>query len=256
MGEELRGYTTLVTRPPRQAPALQRLIEARGGQARVLPLIKPVRVSDWEDQIQYAQAHIWNWIVFTSANAVTFFDDIYTNHDIAFSPDFRVAAVGRKTAEVLEQMGWAEPIVPEHYSAEGLADLLQANVKEGENVLFPKSARARHVIPDALRRAGADCCELPLYTSTPAVENKQTLREWVKKEELDFLTFTSPSSVQAFASFMEELNPKWKEIPLVSIGTITDEAAARSGFLYRRTADPSTIEGLVNTLTAFSKEDV
>ncbi|MGY4689400.1 uroporphyrinogen-III synthase [Salibacterium sp. K-3] len=256
MTKPLRGRTVLITRPPAQAPVLQRLIEEEGGSALVLPMIETVRTADWDTQMKRAGSKKWDWIVFTSANAVSYFDALLREASFSLSPSFRTAAVGQKTAEALHEKGWPSPVIPARFDGDGLAELLQNEVKPGHKVLFPKSARGRHVIPDALQKAGGRLYELPLYTSVPARGSEEQLKPWIDQERIDYLTFTSPSAVKAFVQFLKDMPPgKWKNLNVVSIGPVTDEEAKRQGMLFRRTAEPSTVEGLVRTLTAFAKEE-
>ncbi|MFD2625391.1 uroporphyrinogen-III synthase [Salibacterium salarium] len=256
MSQPLKGHTVLVTRPPRQAPALQRLIEAEGGVAHNLPLIRTVRLPKSKEQISTVQSSSWDWIVFTSANAVAFFEEVQQETGLSLHDDVRIASVGKKTSNWLKKKGRTPDLVPNKYTAEGLAELLQVHVAEGERVLFPKSARARPVIPMALREIGAYVEELPLYTSVPAEENKTKLLDYINKGNVDILTFTSPSAVKAFVSFLQETPPAlWKKNPVVSIGSVTDEEVVRQGFTCHKTAYPYTIEGMVRSIADLIKEE-
>ncbi|RSL32613.1 uroporphyrinogen-III synthase [Salibacterium salarium] len=256
MTKPLSGYTVLVTRPPKQAPALQRLIEAQGGVACNLPLINTVRLSDHDEQARKLESSSWDWIVFTSANAVSFFEEVLQENGIYLQDNVRIASVGTKTANMLKKNGRTPDLVPEQFSAEGLANLLKSEVRAEERVLFPKSARARAVIPSALEEIGAAVTELPLYTSVPAFENKAQLQEWLNQGEVDILTFTSPSAVKAFVSFLKETSADlWQTKPVVSIGSVTDNEVQQQGFTCHKTAYPYTIEGLVRSVTNLIKEE-
>ncbi|MFD2705188.1 uroporphyrinogen-III synthase [Salibacterium lacus] len=252
MTQALAGRSVLVTRPPGQSGVLKRLIEAEGGTALVLPMIETVRTNDWDALKKRAAQKTWDWVVFTSANAPAYFSELLSEGSITIPKTCRTAAVGQKTAESLRRRGWPDPVLPEVNDGDGLAETLRSQVKPGDTVLFPKSARARSVIVDMLQEAGADVYELPLYTSAPAFKNQDKLVSWVYEGRMDYVTFTSPSAVKAFVHFLRNVPEKdWKQLDTVSIGSITDKEAARQGFISRRTAEPSTVEGIVRTLTVF-----
>ncbi|SFP73554.1 uroporphyrinogen-III synthase [Salibacterium halotolerans] len=252
MTEPLTGRNVLVTRPPGQSDALKRLIEAEGGTALVLPMIETIRTEDWDPLKKRAAEKKWDWVIFTSANAAAYFSELLAEVPLSVPETCRTAAVGKKTAEAVRKRGWPNPLLPRVSDGDGLADLLQSRVRPGDSVLFPKSVRARSVIADVLQREGAYVHELPLYTTAAAYQNREQLLSWIQEGTIDLLTFTSPSAVKAFAHFVRNMPKKdWQGLDTVSIGSITDNEAAKHGFVSRRTAEPSTVEGIVRTLTAF-----
>ncbi|MFB4165386.1 uroporphyrinogen-III synthase [Alteribacillus sp. JSM 102045] len=255
MSLPLSGYTVLVTRPARQAAGLARLIEERGGTAEVLPLIHPVRLQEeWNQQLRILKELTYDWVVFTSANAVRFFQEALEESNTALLKNVRIAAVGRKTAKSLQKAGWEIDLMPDDFYAEELAKLLRKKVKAGERVLFPKSARARNVIPAVLNEAGVLVTEMPLYTSAPLYENKYTLQQLVREKRLDVLTFASPSSVKVFCGFLKDMETSmWENIPVICIGPITQNETDRFGFKNIRSAKPYTVEGMVDALVAMVK---
>ena len=248
--EPLTGYTVLVTRSKRQAPALKRLIENAGGETFVLPLIETVPVKErWEEHVDTLKHATFDWIVFTSANAVRFFYDAWKESGKALPTNVKIAAIGSKTAQKVARLGWPIHVTPSEFVAEELADVLVKHVTRGETVLFPRSALARHVIRPALEDIGASVIDMPIYTSAPVVENKATLRKWIQEGVLDVLTFTSPSTVKAFVSFIQEIErEKWQQLRTVCIGPITEREAAHHGFQHIILAKPYTLEGMVQAL--------
>lgn len=247
--EPLAACNVLITRSPRQAPAFAKQIEQRGGKTAIVPLIDTVPLSqEWQQQLDKLQKiSSYHWIVFTSVNAVYFFKRALMDSGASLHSDTRIAAIGSKTARVLEQQHWYPNVVPRSFVAEELASVLMEKVKKGEKILLPKSELARHVIPEALRERGAEVDEMPLYTSAPLHENKRLLQAVIEEKRPDIFTFTSPFIVKTFVHFMEETQSSslWKQKPIVNIGPITDEEAKKQGFVHRYMADPHTIEGML-----------
>lgn len=245
----LTGYTVLVTRSSRQALPLKRLIEEAGGEARALPLIETVPVKEkWEEHVDTLKQATFDWIVFTSANAVRFFHDLWKESRKELSSTVKIAAIGTKTAQAVDRLGWPIHVTPSEFVAEELRDVLIKHVTSGETVLFPRSALARHVIRPALEKIGAMVIDMPIYTSAQVSENEATLKRWIQEGVLDVLTFTSPSTVKAFVSFVYEEREKWQQLRTVCIGPITEQEALRQGFQRIIVAKPYTIEGMIQTL--------
>ncbi|SDH35879.1 uroporphyrinogen-III synthase [Alteribacillus persepolensis] len=250
MSLPLTGYSVLVTRPLRQASYFAKRIEEKGGTASVLPLIHTVRLQTaWEQYHNVLQSALFDWIVFTSANAVRYFQTWLREckHDI--TGQARIAAVGKKTANVLRREGYSIEVVPDKFDAESLARVLVNHVKPGERVLFPKSARARNVIPPVLRQQGAEVTDMPLYTSEPFYENKPLLMQKIQEKQLHVLTFTSPSTVEAFCEFVQDIDRSlWESIPVICIGPVTEKEAMKQGFTQVDVAKSYTVEGMLQAL--------
>ncbi|WP_240374691.1 uroporphyrinogen-III synthase [Bacillus piscicola] len=258
MDEPLSGRHVLVTRSAQQAPALVKLIEEKGGTATSLPLIRTVRLLElWQNEVKKLQRYTYDWIVFTSVNAVRFFKEALLESNMTLPQHVRIAAIGTKTMRELASCGWHPEVIPNTFVAEDLAETLRRKIQVDDVVLFPKSQLARDVLAPALREAGAEVLEMPLYTSVPDEAHKSQLQTLLKQEDIDFLTFTSPSIVQAFVDFVDGKLPGglWKDIPAVCIGPVTEKEARRCGFHHCITASPYTIEGLLTALIKSLKED-
>ncbi|MFB5662893.1 uroporphyrinogen-III synthase [Alteribacillus sp. HJP-4] len=253
----LSGKRILVTRPLQQSEALADLIDQNGGTAVMLPLIKTTACE--ENRRHYTslvKQEKCEWIIFTSANAVFYFEKALEAEKVIFNErSFQIAAIGPKTNAALAERGWHVDLLPETYVAESLAEKLIQQVKPGETVLFPKSRLARDVIPAELRAMGLECVEWPLYETIPEEENRDSLKSLVAEGGIDIITFMSPSAVKVFISFMDPALPRtWKALPVVAVGPVTAEEARLFHQVY--TAAPHSIEGMLTQLcSASSKED-
>lgn len=68
----LKGKGVLITRAKEQASSLSRLIEEAGGVPIEVPLLSFIKTMDVYEEVG-ASIQSYEWIVFTSANAVRFF---------------------------------------------------------------------------------------------------------------------------------------------------------------------------------------
>jgi uroporphyrinogen-III synthase len=202
----------------------------------------------------------YDWLVFTSVNAVEIvFDRIAREEKIATTMQslFRsadrerrpkIAVIGPKTAEALQAYGITPDFVPDEYVAEsilpGLGDL------RGRWVLLPRAEIARKTLPEAIAEAGGIPHEIAIYQTVPVEPNTEGLA--ALKAGLDWITFTSPSTVHNFVEILrrQKMNPfQLTGNPKIAcIGPITEQAAREEGFEIALVAREYTTAGLVNAL--------
>jgi uroporphyrinogen III methyltransferase/synthase len=154
-----------------------------------------------------------------------------------------IAAIGPGTARALAEHGIAADVVPERFVAEALVEALAAIEIEGRRVLVARAAEARDVLPDALRKRGAEVDVVALY---------ETVREAPEPEAVeaaqgaDYVTFTSSSTVRNLTEALGDRFPH--DARVVSIGPITSEAAHVAGLEVAVEAERHDIDGLVAAL--------
>jgi uroporphyrinogen III methyltransferase/synthase len=153
----------------------------------------------------------------------------------------RVAVIGPGTAAALERHGISADVVPERFFAEGLIEAL-AGVPV-KRALVARAAQARDVLPEALRASGAEVDLLPLYETVGEPLDDAELRDL---ERVDYVTFTSSSTVEFFlSSASEKLGSQTR---LISIGPITSAALRDRGLEPHVEASRHDIDGLIEAL--------
>jgi uroporphyrinogen III methyltransferase/synthase len=226
----------------------------------VCPLIAFSPPSDWAPVDRCLERlSKYDGLIFTSANAVGFMFRRIEERGIpkATIQGIPAYAVGPATAEALAARGIAVPSLPEQYQAEGLASVLARDTLKGKRFLFPRARKAREWLPGFLEERGARVDLAVVYETRYASENQGLLRRLLKEERLDFLTFTSSSTVGAFGAMAgpDATAAAWKAIPAACIGEITAEAARAQGFRHVLGANPSTIAGLVEALVDYVRTE-
>lgn|SRR5574341_36876 len=236
----------LVTRPRQQADRFMEGLKSAGFEPICFPVIE---IRPMEDHTQLDQAlrnlNKYEWVVFTSANGV----DVMFNRLLAGTHFPKVAAIGPKTAEALKARGVTPDFVPEEYVAEsilpGLGDL------KNKWVLLPRAEIARKALPKAIANAGGIAHEIAVYKTLPAQIDPNGLA--ALKSGVDWITFTSPSTVQNFVEIVrkQKMDPfQLKSNPKIAcIGPITKNAAKEEGFVVDLVAEKYTTEGLVRALS-------
>jgi uroporphyrinogen-III synthase len=133
----------------------------------------------------------------------------------------QVLAVGPGTAAALQERG-IEAIAATQATQEGMVELLKTMDLENAFIFWPRSALARPVIEDFLKKIKVPFYALDLY------ETKWQRPEPVPNlEDFDEIVFTSPTTVDAFLKIFGAI-PKDKK--LTPIGPVT-EAALSNPFL-------------------------
>ena len=148
---ELSGKTILITRAASQSAELRSRLEDLGARVIECPTIQIVPPKTWkpvDDAIR--RLNTYQWLLFTSANAVEQFMDRMGNH----RPTIPIAVVGSATAGKLEDWGLKPALVPQEFRAEGLLAAFSDNLV-GTRILFPRAEVARELLPEELRRRGA-----------------------------------------------------------------------------------------------------
>ncbi len=241
----LRGLRIVVTRAAHQAAELAEPLSALGAEPIVLPMIELAPPEDKEPLIiAAAQAEQFDWVIFTSVNAITSFMAELPESSDWFRP--RVATVGAVTREVAEDYGLRVALTPEKYVAEALVESFQNIDLEGKRVLIPSAAVTRDVVPAALRRMGADVTVVEAYRSVmPA--NAAVLAAHVFCEPLpDWVTFASSSAAENLLHIVDA--ETLREIHIASIGPITSETVRKHGLEVKAEAAVHDIPGLVQAI--------
>lgn len=244
----LHGRRVLVTRPARGSALAARLRE-QGATVLQLPATRLERLDatplhealQWLDQ--------YDWIVFTSQNAVDFFwqELRATGRDARALAGSRLAVVGPATGAALEARGLAVDVTAERFVAEGVLEALaERDDVPNSRVLYVTAAGARDVLRDGLEQLGAMVEVIPLYRSVPDVEAAAPLRELLERGEVDIVTLTSASTVRAF---VEAVGARLAAgVPVTTIGPQTSEAAREMGLDVRGEAAEATLGALVEAV--------
>lgn len=201
----LAGKRIVLTRAPEQAPALFRALNDAGASVILFPCIEFVAPDDY-GPLDAALSHLkeFDWIAFTSQNAVRFFRERQRELDsmrsVPVTGHAKIAALGAATAEAAAKEG-----CPADFVASGARSGLEfvaafAPLARGQKVLLPQSDQAGDRISAALGDAGAIVTSVVAYqTCVPQSMDNDALAR-IHSEGADLIFFGSPS---AFRNFVE-----------------------------------------------------
>ncbi|TCP63642.1 uroporphyrinogen-III synthase [Baia soyae] len=259
----LLGHRVLVTRARSQSSELVKSIADLGGEPIEMPMIRTVMPSDLS-QIDVALQKVdqFDWIVLTSVNGAEFFFQRLSELqlDIRKVERVKIAAVGPKTAQIIEAKGVQVDLVPLTFRAEDLIEKLLRIVEPGQKVLLPRGNLAREILPMALRQVGCTIVEVDLYETQLDTGDAEGVARYLEQGALDIITFTSSSTVQNFVKVMQSIRPDVHALlsttQLVCIGPVTADAAIKLGLNVAAIAEPYTIEGLIQAVLNIARQSI
>lgn len=245
----LFGKRIVVTRTRDQAGELSKRLGELGADVIELPTI---RIDPPQDRHEFAElvadAHTYDWLVFTSPNGVKkFFDAFYATYQDARSLGGpRIAAIGPSTEAAIREYRFTVDLLPEKsFVAEGLIDAFKDQSIEHQKILWIKAEETRDVIHRDLTALGAIVDSCISYRTVPETSDPTGAVESLKERGADMITFTSGSTVENF--FALELD--WPEDCVgACIGPVTSRTFAAKSGADSIEASRHDIDGLVEAI--------
>jgi uroporphyrinogen-III synthase len=233
----LAGRTIVITRAAGQSGELRARLEGEGGSVVEVPTIDVVDAPDGHAALAAALGERWDWVVVSSPNGVERLAAA-AGDDLA---RLRIAVVGPGTAAALRTAGAEPALVPSRAVAEGLVEAFGPGPGR---VLVAQGDRARPVLADGLRSLGWEVHTVVAYRT---VTRRVPPHQLDAARRADAIAFTSASTVEGWvAATGSQARPP----VVVSIGPVTTAAAVRLGLPVDATADPHTLDGLVDAISA------
>lgn len=161
--------------------------------------------------VQPTRQH-YDWLIFTSKNAVEIFFKLYAH--VTFD---NIAAIGIKTKEHIEHYNHKVVFMPSKFNQESFIDEMD-NIFCHSTVCLPISTEARPKMYDALKSL-ADVDRIDLYRPVRIDENINLALQLIETHQVDWITFMSPSSVNAYGKQSKNHN-----LSFMAIGHVTSSA--------------------------------
>ena len=245
----LFGKRIIVTRSRLQASSLLSSLRELGADAIECPTIK---ISEIEDNKAF-DAFIENnqkytHLVFTSVNGVnTFIKKLFNKKlDLRLLFGKKILCIGPATAEAFREKGIIADYVPDTYVAESMIPFFEK--EKNAKVAILRAEVARETLPEALKKLGHKVDIIPLYHTDYIDKIDSEIVEFLENDLIDYVTFTSSSTVEGFAKMIKKTNIKPEKINAAVIGPVTEENCKKYGFNVVVKANEYTIPGLVEAL--------
>lgn len=249
-----------IMRPESYREKSEALAREYGFNPIYAPMIKLEAVKDegFEPFVQRVLAGMSDYIVFTSANGITFtLDKLSENEKENFVTALkkrRVIAIGPNTERELIKIGIDNPFLPGNYSSEGIVEALCPEVK-GKIVDLARSSFGAKVLIEGLEKCGATVFDTHVYTlSIPEGAAQKELIERTLAGEVDAFAFTSSMMVKGFMRHAERLGAgdaikeNLNRTVVGAIGTPTGEALKKNGVNASVIPEEFTFESLLKAI--------
>jgi uroporphyrinogen III methyltransferase/synthase len=254
-GKPLAGIRVVVTRAAGQSRPFVRMLQQAGAEVVEFPTIQTVPPESY-DGLDGALKRLssFDFVIFTSVNALDFFLDrlAFLGGSVSDLGGMKVIAVGPKTASAIEANGISPDIVPVEFKAEGVLAALEPFDISGKRFLYPRAEAAREVIPEELRKRGAEVEVVVCYRTVAPKVDPAYVRELFKDGGVTVLTFTSSSTVK---NFMEVAGGSVREylkgVAVACIGPVTAKTCEEEGLAVTVMPDDYTVDALFLALTEY-----
>jgi uroporphyrinogen-III synthase len=252
--QPLQGRCIAVTRAEHQLGEARRLFEAAGAQVLDLPALVIGPPDEWgplDDAL--AEWESFHWLVFSSANGVEAVQARLGRRglDLAHRPrTLKIAAVGRKTAARLEELGAGADFVPPEFVADSLLENFPVS-GWGLRLLLPRvQSGGRTVLAEAFAAAGARVVEVAAYESRCPAGLPTAALAALEQRRVAVITFSSGKTVRHTCSMLEQsFGLSWRDqlkgVAVVSIGPQTSLVCRELLGRLEAEASPHDLAGLV-----------
>lgn len=255
----LFGKRVVVTRSRDQASVFAEMLIDRGATTIEFPTIDVVPPASWAELDDALGAiETYQWIIFTSANAIKYFMERLRNlgKDMRILKGIQICVVGPKTAEALEQYGLRADLVPAEFKAEGVLGALGGVKVKGLKFLIPRAKAARELIPDKLREQGAVVTVAVAYENVKPVADTTRVKKLLEEKKIAVVTFTSSSTVHNFVEILGRKGYKalLQGVIVACIGPVTAKTAEEYGMKTDIMPKEYTIPAFVEAMMDFYKK--
>ena len=242
----------MVTRAIEQAREIKERLENLGATVLLFPAVsfsEPVDTTELDRAI--GSLETFDWLLFTSVNAVRFFASRCRKlgRQLKFGNHLRLAAVGPATAGAAAAEGFEIGYVAQEFLGTALAHELGAAVTS-QRVLLPRSDRAGRDLPLALKALGAEVVEVVAYHTGGVGVAEPGVLEALREGRVDVVSFFSPSAVENVRGELgaEVLSALGARGALAAVGRVTAAALQKAGLPVAIEAPEATAESMTTAI--------
>ncbi len=197
----------------------------------------------------------YDYIVFTSMNAVNSFIELIGNKNLDFNFNkLKVICVGKKTASACKQNGIPVNLVPNKFSASGVVEIFSATDLTNRKFFVPSSKIARNELKLELEAKGASVTMVPIYTVAKPMQSELTVSPaYIRKNIPDIFAFTSPSTFNNFIKILDIENTAefFHGSTIVAIGPTTARAITDSKVNVDIIPEEFTVIGILKAINEY-----
>ena len=256
----LYGWRVLVPRTKEQSAGLADRLRSYGAVSEEVPTISvepPRNPQQMDKAIRGLVEGRYEWIVFTSANAVKAVREKFEEYGLdarSFS-GLKIAAVGEKTAAAVGVWGIRPDLVPSgEQSTRGLLEdwpPYDDLIDPLNRVFLPRADIATEALVAGLLELGWEVDDVTAYRTVRAAPPPAPTREAIKTGKFDAVMFTSSSTVRNLVGIAGK--PHATTV-IACIGPATAKTAEEHGLRVDVVAESPSVEVLADALAEFGRQ--
>ena len=252
--QPLQGHTVVITRAKEQQSEGRRRLQTLGARVLDLPALEIGPPDSWAPLDEaLADLESFHWLIVSSANGVEAVESRLQRlgRGLAERPEsLRIAAVGRKTAQRLEELGAPADFVPPTFTADSLIEDFPVS-GWGLRILLPRvQSGGRTVLAEAFAEAGSRVVEVAAYESRCPTSIPADTQKALENGEVDVISFSSGKTVTHTVQLLEKAlgsagtDQLFRKPAIVSIGPQTSQRCRELLGRVDQEATPHDMEGL------------
>ncbi|MFH1727208.1 MAG: uroporphyrinogen-III synthase [Pseudomonadota bacterium] len=195
--------------------------------------------------------------IFTSANAVKYFFELLNQKKL--NPNLQsklFCVIGDSTEKTLKaHIKNPTLIKPKEACAESILELYKSLIlNKNEKILYIRPKTTRELLCKGFAKIYLSLDELVVYKTIFNCDEslKQKLENMLKNNQVNLVTFTSPSTFNNFMKiFPECLLKKAKGLKIASIGAVTKNAIEQKGLIVDIVPDIFNIDSLLEAILLY-----
>lgn len=259
MNNGLKNKVIVITRSEEQSEDSIKKFESLGATVIPFPTIKirPIETFNMFDNYA-AQLNSFDYIVFTSENAVEYSVNRLKKIGIDLPDKITVVCVGKKTADKCSEFNIKVDIVPNDFSAKGLLNYFGKIDLTKKKFFIPSSSIAREELKTGLIELGAEVIKTPIYdVGLPDKSEIEENKNLLQKNKPDLFIFTSPSTYNNFLDILKIENAQnyFGDYTIAAIGPTTAEAIENSGVKVDIVPNNFTMDDLIESIVNYYLTD-
>lgn len=248
MNKPLFGKKVLVTRPKEAQGTVAHKLYSLGAEPVEYPCIEVIPIKDNAPLYKACEnLNEYSWILFSSKNGVDIFFDYLNSRrfDARALAGIKTGAVGSQTGKALEARGILPDFLPEIFDGEHLAKGVAEVMSKNEKVLICNAALASEDMVNVFKQKNISFDRVSMYDTVFKSENAEMVKELISKGELEYVIFTSASTVEGFAKSIGDVDIG--RLTAICIGNQTAETAEKYN-INTIVSDEATIDSMIGKL--------
>ena len=263
INNNLKKRNIIITRSQDTISEVKQIFEDKGATVFDLPALTIDYPDDLEPLDQaLSDAKAFEWLIFSSSNGVKFLEKRLLEKGSClkdFSKAIKIAVVGEKTSNTLNDLGIKADFIPPDFIADSLISNFPIS-PYGLRLFLPRvQTGGRNLISTEFTKAGAKVLEVPAYESRCPKSIPLNTVEALRKRIIDAMIFSSGKTVKNTSNLLKKyLGGEWlsslNEVKLFTIGPQTTRACQNIFGRVDKEAEKYTFEGILDaTIDYFSK---